>query len=212
MSSASICEINGAVGRCVTAAVLLALLVGVSSCSESGDDPIKPPTGTVSQGWSAFENGDLVEAESQFRSAASADPSNAEAFNGLGWALVRQLRLPDAQKAFDDAIGKGLSTTEPLAGRAIVRRDVDPPDYAGAIADAEAALAIDANFVFAHDTNLNSQDLLLLIAQSHFGLGQYVSANDIVIQLGGAGADPQSATFVDDLLAQLARLSEQLTP
>lgn len=46
----------------------------------------------------------------------------------------------------------------------------------------------------------------LILAQSHFALGQYAEANDQVGQLGGNMQDPLSDTFVEDLLAEIERL------
>jgi len=43
-------------------------------------------------------------------------------------------------------------------------------------------------------------------------LSQYVEAKDIVKQLGSSGADPQSPTFVEDLLAEIETFGAQLAP
>lgn len=195
------------------AAVLLSITLVVFACAESGDDPSAPSLTVDEQialGWAAFESGDLAGAEAAFRSALSAAPNNGEVFNGLGWSLARQLRLTEAVAAFDNSLDRGRSGPEPLAGRAIVKRDVDPPDYEGTIADAEAALVSDPNFVFSHDATLDWKDVLLLTAQAHFALGQYVEANDIVVQLGGTDANPLSPSFIENLLSEIATLGELL--
>jgi len=102
------------------------------------------------------------------------------------------------------------SGADPDAGSAIIRRDLEPVDYSAAISAAQAALGANATYVFAHDTALDWKDLRLILAQSYFTLGQYTNANSEVQALGGNTLDPQSPTFVADLLSEIQTLGDTI--
>jgi hypothetical protein len=44
------------------------------------------------------------------------------------------------------------------------------------------------------------------MAQSHYGLGEFLDANSHVLSLGGISLDPESDTFVEDLAEEIERL------
>ncbi len=187
----------------------MCVVVALGGCGGSGSatGPGQNPT-LVDQGWSAFEAGDFVGAKSDFEQAVAEDSTSSAARNGLGWADMMLGNLPDAVESFDRALADGFTGADPHAGKAILLRDLDPVDYGAAIASAGAALAIDSAYAFTHDTDLDWKDLRLILAQSHFALGEYVEANAQVGELGGAVQDPDSTTFVESLLAEIDRLGE----
>jgi tetratricopeptide (TPR) repeat protein len=193
-----------------TLAVLLVvalLLVGCGGDGGTGPPPPPPPT-LVQLGWAAFEQADYVTAADKFQQAITKNPSNAEAHNGFGWASMKLGNLQNALDGFAGALSNGHNGADPHVGRAIVLRDLTPVDYNAAIQAANSALAIDPDYKFHHDPELDWQDVRLILAQSHFALGQYVEANDQVGLLGGNAQDPLSPTFVADLLAELERLGD----
>ncbi|MDH3215763.1 MAG: hypothetical protein OEN01_05655 [Candidatus Krumholzibacteria bacterium] len=183
------------------------LLVG---CGDDGTGPPPPPPppppSLVEQGWEAFENGDFFVAANKFQQAITDDPANAEARDGFGWSSLKLGNLQDAQTSFDEALVNGFAGADPHVGRAIVLRDISPPDFTAAIDAAGAALAIDSVYQFAHDTELDWRDVRLVLAQSHFALSAYDQANAQVGLLGGNMQNPASTTFVADLLAEIERL------
>jgi len=123
------------------------------------------------------------------------------------------MKLDDLQGAvtsFESALTGGFPGADPHAGKAIVLRDLEPVDYGAAIASVNAALGIDPNYVFAHDAALDWQDLRLILAQSHFALGEYAEANAQVGILGGTVQDPTSPRFVEDLLSEIERLGKTI--
>jgi hypothetical protein len=63
-----------------------------------------------------------------------------------------------------------------------------------------------AAYSFSHDTSFDWHDLHLIIAQSHYGLGEFLEAKAHVDSLGGVALDPESPTFVEDLAAEIERL------
>jgi tetratricopeptide (TPR) repeat protein len=184
------------------------VLAGSTFWGCEGDDGVAPPPSLVEQGWNAFESGDFASAASRFQAEINGNPGNARAHNGLGWANAKLGNLSAAITNFSQALSKGFRGVDPHAGQALVYRDLEPVDYALAIAAANAALAADPDYQFAHDPALDYLDLHLVLAQSHFALGDYAAANAEVAVLGGNVQDPQSATFVEDLLAEIERLGQ----
>jgi tetratricopeptide (TPR) repeat protein len=194
---------------------LIALLAFIVSCGdEDGADRggTGPPDAEVRaealtrDGWQAFEAGDVGAALSRFDSALALDDRHAEAFNGLGWSWLRFNSLSSAIGHFDEAIGLGLASADPYAGQAVAYRDLEPADLEMAAAAAESALVIDLRFTFAHDSAFDWKDLRLILAQSRFGLHQYLAAAAQVESLGGEPLDRDSRTFVEDLLLAIQAL------
>ena len=190
---------------------ILCVLVIATSCSSDGTDIAAPPADQVVEGWVAFEAGDYAGAITQFSGAIALDNTNAEAHNGLGWTFLRTSQLPNARQEFDVALTNGHPGADPHAGAAIALRDTEPSDYAAVIVAANAALAIDPEYVFAHDTSFDWHDVWMLLAQSHFTLGAYDFANAAVVAVGGNGQDTQSPTYVADLLTEIERLTSVYT-
>jgi len=183
------------------------MMMTACGSSDQGVDPIPLPT-LVEQGWEAFEAGDFAGAKTDFDLAIADDPTNSDAHNGLGWSNMNLDDLQGAVTSFDAALTHGFTGADPHAGKAIVLRDLEPVDYTAAISSANTALGIESNYAFAHDAGLDWKDLRLILAQSHFALGEYVEANTQVGILGGTVQDPDSPTFVSDLLAEIDRLGQ----
>jgi tetratricopeptide (TPR) repeat protein len=200
---------------------LIALLAFIVSCGDEDDagrGGTGPPDAEIRaealtrDGWQAFEAGDVDAALSRFDSALAFDDRHAEAFNGLGWSWLRFDSLSNAIAHFEEAIGIGLASADPYAGQAVAYRDLEPSDLEMAAAAAESALVIDLRFTFAHDSTFDWKDLRLILAQSRFGLHQYLAASAQVESLGGEPLDRDSRTFVDDLLLAIQALGTGEVP
>jgi tetratricopeptide (TPR) repeat protein len=176
-----------------------------------GPDPDPDPDPTlVEQGWDDFTSGDYNSAASLFIQAISEDDSDEEAHNGLGWALLNLGNLQNAIVSFDAAIAHGFDGADPRVGRMVILRDQRPVDYAATIVEALAALAIDQNYVFAYDAELDWRDIRLILAHSYFATSDYGAANTQVGLLGGTVQNPASITYVADLLVEIQRLGESI--
>lgn len=187
----------------------VALVIGCAAEDDVGFEPEPEPTPTlVEQGWIAFQSGQFDTAASLFAQAITEDASSHEAHNGKGWALLRLDNLTTAIVSFDAALTNGFDGADPHVGKAILLRDLRPVDYAAAIAEANTALSIDADYEFAYEPELNWKDVRLILAQSYFATGEYIEANNQVGLLGGNVQDPASDTFVEDLLAEIQALGE----
>ncbi len=189
-------------------AVCVVMIPGGCGNTDTGTAP--NPT-ELQKGWTAFEAGDYTSAESAFGNALIEEPTSSEVQNGLGWTKLRLGLLAEAVAAFETALTNGFSGATPFAGLAIGLRDLEPVDYAAAIAAVLSALAIDSSYTFEHDADLDWMDLRLIMAQSHFALGEYTEASAQVTQLGGAAPDSESPEFVDDLLEEIERLGQAIT-
>ncbi|MBM3320914.1 MAG: hypothetical protein FJY73_09590 [Candidatus Eisenbacteria bacterium] len=187
------------------------LLVGCGGGDGSGP-ATEDPAALTSSGWEAFARGAWSEAASFFRAAIGADSLFGDAHNGLGWTHARADSLDAAADAFGTSIRVGFSSADPYAGTAVVLRDRTPPDYAGAITAARAALARDRAYRFAHDPSFDWNDLRVILAQCFFARAEYGNANAEVDTLGGTPANPESPSFLEDLLAEIERLSMENTP
>ncbi|MFH1679368.1 MAG: hypothetical protein ABIH26_01845 [Candidatus Eisenbacteria bacterium] len=193
------------------AAALLLLagwLLGGCGGGGGGSAPgVDDPADLTNSGWAAFESGEWTEAAALFRSAIAADSIYGDAYNGLGWTRARADSLGAAVEAFDASIRTGLKSADPHAGKAVVLRDLTPPDYPGAIAAARAALSWSRDYRFDHDASFDWMDLRVLLAQSLFAITDYEMANAEVDTMGGTPATPGSPSFARNLLAEIERLS-----
>jgi hypothetical protein len=199
--------------RIVAAQAALALLLLQSGCGGGGspsDVPAPDAAALTGQGWERFEAGDWSGARSSFRDAVQTDGAYGDGHNGLGWAALKLEAHAEARAAFETASTLGPTTTDPLAGLALLCRDFEPVDPVQVVDYVSRALARAPQYRFAHDRSLDWRDLRLLLAQAHFTLGAYASANEQVLLLGGLAADPQSESFVRDLLVEIERLGRLL--
>lgn len=192
----------------------MVVAVGLGSCGGGSDGPVGTggggggdtlPATNISEGWERFEAGNYIGANVKFTAARMAGEDVGEAFNGLGWTALKRNSVGWARNMFDSSLARGAyDPVEPMAGRAIASWDLQVPD---AISSAEGVLAADPSFVFAHDGTLDWHDMRVILAELYFLALRYDDANDQVLALGGAPQEPSSPTFVEDLLAEIERLS-----
>ncbi len=100
------------------------------------------------QGLAAFEAGDLVEAEGQFRSALALAPDAASVWNVLGLDLAQQERYPEGIAAFRRAAELEPAQLEFQVNLGTALLAAHQPDRAEAAL--QAALAIDPANALAH--------------------------------------------------------------
>jgi tetratricopeptide (TPR) repeat protein len=192
----------------VLALVMLPLALG---CGDNGGEPDLTAEQLTNQGWVKFEDCQFDEALQKFDRALDKEPEYGDAHNGVGWCCVKLDSLDAAIDAFGQAISSGVASADPRAGKAVVYRDLEPVNFQLAIDWADSALVIDADYVFSHDEALDWKDLRLILAQSYYGLNQYDEAKAQVDILNPSNTlDPASDTFVEDLLAELQRLGEEI--
>ncbi len=200
----------------------LALLLGAAGCAKN--ETTSPPAVAettaaeyLARGWSSFGAGGYTAARTNFDSAIARDASLADAHNGRGWCqgilggpapALEAFRLGLAQPGTAGVHG------EIKAGMAFAHAASDRPD--SAILRAAEVLLADSQWRFSHsyrpsrDYVLNYLELCLLLAQSHFKLGQFSTAEDYVQLLHpGFEVDEATPSGQAQLQAEIERLATQ---
>lgn len=215
--------------------LVLCLLCIVLSAGCGGDEddptPIAPigPTTAVEyteRGWEWFEAAEFNDALADFKKAINLDVNFGEAYTGKGWTLLAQaVSTTDMQGAvgsFDNAINNGEAGADVLAGLAAANLGAGGTSLEAAIADAEAALALDPSFIFTHRESFSAADLRLIVAFAWAAKGEFplaLAASDPVLD---SGIQEEIATtwsvdgityesFTGAVLAQLHKLSAQFS-
>lgn len=193
--------------RLISMACLFSLAAALG-CGGDGGGPSDTAPSLTAAGWTLFEQGEYELAIDKFNRALGLDDGYADAFNGLGWSHAKLDSLENALENFGMCVINDPDLTEGYAGCAPVYRDFDtePAHFDSAVAFANAALTQEASFEFSHDEDFDWRDLRLIMAQSYYGLGEFLLAKGQVDALGGNSLDPESETFVEDLAAEIERL------
>lgn len=194
--------------RAVIFVMCLCSLVLALGCGGDGGGPSDTAASLTASGWALFEKGQYDQAIDKFTRALGLDPEYADAYNGLGWTHAKLDSLANSLENFGMCVTNDPDLTEGYAGCAPVYRDyeTEPAHFDSAIAFASEALSQESTFEFSHDTSFNWRDLRLIMAQSYYGLGEFLSAKEQVDALGGHSLDPGSPTFVEELAAEIERL------
>jgi hypothetical protein len=210
--------------RCLGIAGLAFVLVGCSDRERiQPTNPVDAP-GFTQRGWTSFTNGNLDDALSDFDQAIALDPNLGEAHVGQGWARLglatNTADMLAAVSSFDQANTHGETGPDVDAGRSAARLGAGGTNLSGADSGAQAALARNANFVFAHKTSFDRRDLFLIEAFARAGQNSFSSALTAAEQIRDSGieqANPGSwvvggvtfPTFEAAVLAFLHQLSEE---
>jgi tetratricopeptide (TPR) repeat protein len=200
----------GTAMRVITCSVVMPALCWLA-CGDNTCPPEVTERQLTAQGWKKFEGGDYGGALSKFRQALRKNRAYGEAYNGEGWCRLKLDSLDVGLASFDDAILNGVGSADPCAGKAVIYRDLEPVDFQMAVDWADSALAIDSEYTFSHDESLDWKDLRLILGHSYYCLSEYLEAKAQVDILNPDNTlDPGSDTFVDDLLAELQRLGNEI--
>jgi tetratricopeptide (TPR) repeat protein len=195
--------------KALASVICFACLLMVLGCGgDGGGGPSDTAASLTAAGWALFEKGEYEAAITKFNQALGLDATYSDAYNGLGWSDAKLDSLGRALDSFGECLVFDNMLADAYAGCAPVYRDyeTEPAHFDSAIASAGHALSIAAAYSFSHDTSFDWHDLRLIMAQSHYGLGEFLDAYDQVIELGGTVLDPESETFVEDLAAEIEDL------
>ncbi len=118
---------------------------------------------TVKSAWQSFGSGNYEESLNDFIELIPTQGSPA--IVGAGWCCVRLGRLGEAQDYFAIA---SPADADGWAGWTFVRWGLD--DSQDAIAKANAALQINASYIFSRDSRVDFHDLVWIQAASFFQL------------------------------------------
>jgi hypothetical protein len=184
---------------------------------------VDTPETLTTEGWAAFEAGNLDLALQKFDAAIALDPQSGPAYTGRGWARLSRattrVAFQAAGSSFDDAVAHGQTGADAHGGRAAVLLALGGSDLARAVQEAQAAAAASPTFVFPHRTSFDYRDLHLIAAFGEAATGsRFVQARDEADQVGSSGitqGDPQTwtvdgvhyPTFEAAVLAWLQKMS-----
>lgn len=201
----------------ISAVSVLCLIVAFGCGGDGGGGPSDTAASLTAAGWALFEQGEYEAAIEKFNEAIDLDATYADAYNGLGWSNAKLDLLTLALHNFGLCIINDNSLADPYAGCTPVYRDYEFPAAAfaedttahfdSALASAQQALSRDAGYEFSHDQSFDYQDLHLIMAQSYFGKGDFLSAKAEVELLGYEGTlDPESPTWPQELADAIEEL------
>jgi tetratricopeptide (TPR) repeat protein len=194
----------------ILTACVFGALMAFGCGGDGGGGPSDTAASLTAAGWAFFEQGDYEAAIVKFNLALGLDATYADAHNGRGWSNAKLDSLGQSLSSFGECMTFDNTLTDAYAGCAPVYRDyeTEPAHFDSAIAVASQALAMAPAYSFSHDTSFDWRDLHLIMAQSHYGLGEFGDAYTHVVALGGGPLDTESDTFVEDLAAEIEDLEE----
>lgn len=161
-------------------------------------------------GWTVVENGDYTDALTQFEDALLLDPTNSDAYNGLGW-IFSKMNEPDSAINYF-TLGLGYATPgsqiqlEIYTGRAFSYHAKS--QFLTSIDDCNEVLGTDSNFVFTRDITVTANSVATVLAAGYFGVGDYTNA---LLAVQVVDATFQVDVNTDTGVAQLAAKIEALT-
>jgi tetratricopeptide (TPR) repeat protein len=190
---------------------VLSVALLFSGCGDDNEGVTEPPVvQQLAQGWARFSEGDYDGALAKFEEAVSTDPGLGDGENGLGWAYLRLDSLGTALTHFDLAVAKGFVGADAQAGRCLLLNRMD--EYRQSIFAGDAAIAVDPTFVLEADATVDVRDVRLAMAQSRLALGEYEEALEQITTIDSSiRINPNSATFVAELVAAIEELTATLT-
>ena len=177
---------------------------------DGGGGPSDTPESLTAEGWTLFEQEEYDAAKSKFGQATTMDLTYADAHNGLGWANAKLDLLDESLAQFAQCITYGMTTADPYAGQAAVYRDygTEPDHFSSAVSYGLTALSKARRYVFSHDTSFDWKDLMLILAHSYCGLGEFETANSWVDSLPqGNPVSPADPDFEEELIDEIERLT-----
>ncbi len=197
---------------------LLATLLLSLGCGGGEESTTPAVQDLIQQGWHWFENQQVDSAYAAFGEAVSRDPSNAEAWLGIGWASLRLYDPVYAHQSFLRALNLGGDSLDAWAGLAIADADPlpDPTPYGMpldsvlllAVTASQQVLGRDSAYRFSHDPTVTATLLLLEEARALCSLGRFADALVVVQQL-----DPEfwvDVSTPEGRAALLERIAELL--
>jgi len=192
---------------------ILAFLGCSKDTASTGPIEPPPPGDPLVQAWRDFEEKRYDSAILNFTDAYNKSTANAvraEAIGGRGWAYAYKRDLARSKSDFIFALNitgiTGTVRTDIWIGYAFVLYALN--DFTGTISFAGATLTENPIYTFAHDSRVTTKRVRLLLAQSYYAGGQFVSAAHQMdlIDPSGAPHSADPATLLGKILAALNSL------
>jgi len=185
---------------------LLLMAMLYTGCQGTNEpDQTDAYTQKITDAWNAFTQGNYSSAYAAFNQARLSDSVKADAYLGLGWCALKLDSLKLVSGYFAAATRAGLTSADLYAGYAFLLNATK--QYEQSNSYAANALVLSPNWVFAHQTSLNKNDLKLLQAQNYYQLGNFSTSLSFVQLLNSAfSADVTTAAGRLALADEIERL------
>ncbi len=187
------------------------LLAIASGCVNGPDDVVTLPPADeyhteVAAGWLEFGAGRHEDAITAFDRAVEIDSALPEAYVGLGWSYAMLDQLDIALSNLDLAIAGDSESPDGYAAKAFVH--LARGEYESAIESAvEAIDSGGEDYVFSQLPDVQTRNLRLVMAESHYAIGQYSDAQaQMDILNPNNNLDKDSQTYRQELLLEIENL------
>ena len=156
--------------KALTKTLMSFLLILAMSCG----DPDKTADEAVSEGWDAFESGNLEQAIKGFDEAIELDNTTIEAYVGkaFAYALLGSVNL--AKQAAEDGLDINENNVDLLAALGLLDNALG--NYTASNTSIDDALSQNSAWTFGRGLGLSAQDLHVTQAQNYFSLQNYSAA------------------------------------
>ena len=182
-----------------------------AGCKAGANDPetVDQYAQKISDGWTAFSQGNFSSAKSLFTEARISDSTKTDAYLGIAWCFLKLDSLENAVTHFNVASKMGLTNADLNAGYAFALNA--SKQYQMSNTQAAIALNLSPNWVFAYQTSLNKSDLQLLQAQNYYQLGDFTNSLTFVRLINVAfSSDVSTAAGRLALADEIERLKNTL--
>jgi tetratricopeptide (TPR) repeat protein len=197
--------------------IIMCLLLGSLAGCGDDEDMVAPDAGElVSQGWKEYVAGNYEDAIAKYEVALEVEQAaslsegsaSASAHNGIGWARARLGQIRDSIDSFKRAVAKDPGNADAHAG--LAGAYLADGDYERAIASAKLVLSLRPEYISHHD-NIKAADILILLAECYYNIGDYTAAEAQIDLLGGSSKalDAASPTYPADLLSLIEELAKK---
>ena len=143
----------------------------LSSCSDTTKTDEKSAEEIVQLGWDNFSKGEYTDAKYYFQMAIGMDNSLADAYNGLGWTMAKLDSIDVSIENFLICLEKTSNDNIILEANAGLAFDYNVQDNHQQCID--HAENIESGWIFSHNTNIDCNDITLLMAISYYALGNF---------------------------------------
>lgn len=191
--------------------ILLILLAILSGCVNGPDDVVTLPPAdvydtAVAVGWLGFEAGSYGDAVLTFDKAVEIDPALSQAYLGLGWSYAMLDQMDFALPNLDLAIERDAESPDGYAGKAFIH--LARGEYESAIEAARQGIDFGGeDYVFIQIPDVQTRNLRLVMAESHYALGQHSDAQAQVDILNpDNNLDENNRTYEQELLLEIENL------
>ena len=176
----------------------------IFSCSDTTKTDEKTAGEITQLGWTSFSNSKYEDAKYYFQKAIGMDNSLADAYNGLGWTMAKLDSINVSIDNFLICLEKANANIISEANAGISFDYNVQNEHQKCIDYAEN---IESEWIFSHNTNIDYNDITLLMAISYYALGHFAES---LAKVQILDADFDADITIPQGRAELAQKIEEL--